>query len=124
MDFTSLTKTCSVKAGCEMPSVTQALISDIDQVIERIASPSAWCQGASAMDALGSWVSPNSPKATRWCLTGAMQREVKDPVRRMTLTHAVQSVTASGLADYNDHSTHEEVQGALRKTRDQLQPAF
>ena len=34
-----------------------------------------WCKGSAAVDARGHSCSPISPRAVRWCLTGAMARE-------------------------------------------------
>lgn len=77
--------------------------------------PGAWCQGASARDAIGFDVSPTDPTACQWCALGALWAEPaadwEEP--RALLRQAARQLHggASGVARLNDdaRTTHCDV---------------
>ena len=70
-----------------------------------LAAPHQWTQGVSARNAKGTPVGPLDPKAVRWCLLGALDRELSDhrPAASIIAQRALASVIAPERASaYND----------------------
>lgn len=99
----------------------------LQEARRRLASPDSWCQYSYAMNAVGKHVTPVSPEATRWCLTGAVESVAQSPFfgevpkecadALGVLCHCLSRSPprmrgrAFGLVGWNDQPdrTHEEV---------------
>ena len=105
---------------------------------KRLSKPDRWCQGAPARDDWGNEVTPGSPNACQWCLTGALWEELNDGVEdskyvevRDHLRYALRlhpsvgkHIDPTALVGWNDDParTHEDViaflDEAMEKTKD------
>ena len=83
-----------------------------------------WCQGATARDAKGVSVATDDPRATRWCLIGAIAKaeyELKGWVKVGGHTACEQACGGSGLTSFNDAPgrTAAQVAAALRRAAEE-----
>lgn len=82
-----------------------------------IASQANWTQGVSALDSDNYEVTPNNPKACKWCLLGALIRcldgtEFSKAVNAVRAKLVERGYIAT-LWVYNDNHTHAEVVALL-----------
>ena len=74
----------------------------------RLEQPHTWTQGALARDARAQPVGYADPNAVRWCLTGAIRKEMHDEsiaagvIANRAILAAIQS---DDIAHYNDRAT-------------------
>jgi len=91
----------------------QSTVGVLRAAREKITDPNKWTREYSARNADGVGVDPLDPEAVRWCALGAMR--VVNPNGCIVgspyeaLTRALNPGSADGIADFNDHRTHEEV---------------
>lgn len=92
--------------------MSAADLSLLKAVLERIATPGKWTQGASARTWLGTATMAHAPEAARWCLSGACRAE--KPVRHANadrLATLLGFSTTLRMIQWNDAPTrtHAEV---------------
>ena len=87
-----------------------------------IADPEHWTQDWYAHNAEGQDVGPSTPDAVCWCSLGALEKvayEENTYAARFAATRCLFEVSAecgySGIADFNDNSSHEAVMKAWDK---------
>lgn len=99
------------------PSEVLAAAADL------IAPRTAWFKGNLARSATGRVVSPIDPKATCWCMDGAIQRAAGGvgEAYRLAATFAKRTIAGRVIPAFNDDlgRTHSEAVSALRKAADQ-----
>lgn len=82
----------------------------------RIADEAHWTQGTYARNAMGKEVSPYSPSASCWCLTGALMCEAHPSRDERAFWYARDRLSEIGghsLSYLNDTFTHAEVLALL-----------
>lgn len=105
----------------------------LEQVRQLLDTPSRWTTESSARDRFGNKISPDSIKATCWCLTGAVNRICgRDVTLELDVRYMLaDSIIALALSEnlggrlrdsfdtvyiFNDSSTYEEVINLLDVT--------
>lgn len=65
--------------------------------------PERWMQGRSASTPTGDTVDVNSPRASKWCLSGHIQRRQEDSFSLLALLDPFVRCAGMKVTDFNDH---------------------
>lgn len=94
------------------------MITDLQATRDLLADPAHWTKGAYARDAIGGDVSPRDPKATCFCMRGALDKITDYSFGRIFNVKLI-SRRANGrsMIDFNDDptTTHADVLSYLDK---------
>ncbi len=103
-------------------------------VINRLLNPDNWTKRTSARDRYGRSAFPWAADARQWCVTGAIDAELRSHGLRSDCMGLMRELTATfveqhpemeiggGIAAYNDHPcmTHSGMMAVLEKTHAKL----
>lgn len=81
----------------------------LNDALRKIEKPENWCQGRSALDSNFQNVAPDSDKACRWCMGGAIQGSCSTLSQYNTVTDWIVVSKSISIAHFNDNHTHTEV---------------
>jgi hypothetical protein len=79
------------------------------KISELLCDESKWTKGALARDKFGNSIHPHDKNAVCWCLLGATSKCYAKSGKFKTMFDVLSASLIDSIADFNDHSTYEEV---------------
>ena len=93
-------------------------VGTLKAAFKLIEAPESWCQGVSARDAEGRAMLSSNPKATRFCLIGAICKagEGSEPrIKAIGVIAKIFGIPFEEVVCFNDTHTHAEVLNLLQR---------
>ena len=118
----------STGSGNNSPSETDLTLRAARGMRDLLADPERWCKRAAALDSGGGMAIPESPRACRWCLVGAMWKVIHDlksgayfKLRQALLSRLPAGIQALGEFNDNPMTTHRDVLSLLDRVIRELE---